>query len=89
MTSTKTPSKDWWLNSLLADEDLMVMSEVASTLGVATITVRRLLGKEGIQAPSKYYERGGYKVYLYTPEDVQELREHFYKRVRSRIAASK
>lgn len=84
MSSGRRPDSSWWLNSVIADSDLMVVSEVAATLGVHPATVRRAIGKHGLKAPSLVYEKGGYKVYLYTPEDVKELLKHFRELIKKR-----
>jgi len=53
------------------------ISEVAKMLDKSSHTVRRTIGKPGIHAPSYQVKQGGLEIYLYTPEDVEELREHF------------
>lgn len=55
------------------------LSEVGLMLNVSNTTLRRLLKKEEITAPSKIVTRGGLRMYLYTPEDVEELRKYFGK----------
>ena len=75
--------REWWLKKHLGPDD-MILSEVAATLKVSAPALRRLLGKEGLKAPSKEYRSGNYWVYIYTPEDVRELREHFDQRITQR-----
>lgn len=55
--------------------DYLRLSEVAEYLGVSTKTMRRWIGKKGVKAPSYVIEHGGMTMYVYTPEDVKELRE--------------
>lgn len=79
--TTPIPSGNWWLNDKLADEDLKVTSEVARILKVSVSTLRRARKDKTLKAPSQYYQKGGYLVYLYTPEDIRELRAHFSNRI--------
>jgi len=67
------------------DPEDLTMSEVAATLNVSTQTIRRLLNRDGLKAPSKEYRRGKFWVYIYTPEDVRELQEHLNQRISQRI----
>lgn len=55
------------------------LSEVAEMVGVHHKTLRRLIRKGVTKAPSKQFTRGGMRMYLYTPEDIEELKEHFKK----------
>lgn len=78
MTSSQS-KRAWWLAPILARDDLLVMSEVSTKIGVSVATLRRNLETEGLSAPSKKYTSpsGKYVVYCYTPEDVRELQEFF------------
>ena len=53
------------------------LTEAAKILNVAPITLRRLMRKHGIKAPSYQVNQGEMKVYLYTPDDLEELSEYF------------
>lgn len=53
------------------------LSEVAKMVNRSPNTVRRTIGKPGIHAPSYQVKQGGLEIYLYTPDDVEELRKHF------------
>lgn len=55
------------------------MSEAAKLVGVSQITLRRLLDNEDVKAPSEELVMGKAVTYLYTPEDIRELKEHFRK----------
>lgn len=55
------------------------MSEAAKLVGVSQITLRRLLDNESVKAPSEELVMGKVVTYLYTPEDIKELKEHFRK----------
>lgn len=65
----------------VAESGCYRLSEAAEMLGVAPITLRRLLKKPGINAPSKELvhegENGEYRTYLYTPADIKELKRYF------------
>ena len=53
------------------------LTEVAEILGLSVRTLRRLIPKGHTKAPSKQITVGGMKMYLYTPEDVQEIRDYY------------
>lgn len=61
----------------VAESGCFRLSEAADMLSVAPITLRRLLKSEDVKAPSRELVRGGYKTYLYTPEDIKELQRYF------------
>lgn len=52
--------------------------EVATELGVSKNKIRALMGAPGVKAPSYVKPLGtkGRKVFIYTPEDVEELRAY-------------
>lgn len=81
---TSSVSKTWWLREFITKHDLKTVSEVADILGVSQATLRRLTDSDAVKAPSQEYRVGKWWVYLYTEEDVQELKEHFQQRVQSR-----
>lgn len=64
----------------VAETGYLRLSEAAEILDVAPITLRRLLKNPDISAPSSEISRGGYKTYLYTPEDLKELQGYFKDR---------
>lgn len=53
----------------------IVASEVAETLGVSTNLVRKWVKDPEIKAPTYEVPYGKNKIYLFTPEDVEELRK--------------
>lgn len=53
------------------------LSEVAKILGVGTRKLRKLLDDPNIKAPSKQAWMGEMKVFLYSEEDVEELKQYF------------
>jgi len=76
-------SKEWWFKQHMDHND-MVVSEVAATLKVSEASIRKLINKEGVRAPSKEFRQGKYWVYIYTPEDVNELKAILAKRITPR-----
>lgn len=55
------------------------LSEVAQMLNLSEVTLRRLIRKGVTKAPSHTLRHGGMQMYLYTPEDVEELRRYYQK----------
>jgi len=55
------------------------LSEVAVLVGRSDITIRRLIRKKRIKAPSYQIRQGTSYYYLFTPEDVQELKDYYGK----------
>ena len=55
------------------------LSEVAEIVGVHHKTVRRLIRRGVTKAPSEQITRGGMRMYLYTPKDVEELKAYYKK----------
>jgi hypothetical protein len=64
----------------VAESGCYLLSEAADIIGVAPITLRRLLKNPEVKAPSRELIRGGYKSYLYTQEDLVELKRYFGSR---------
>lgn len=60
------------------------LREAAPLVGVSPTTLRRLLSSDEVKAPSKELLLGQMVVYLYTPEDIEELREYYRTRRSSR-----
>jgi hypothetical protein len=54
-------------------------AEVARELDVSVNTLRKLLTNPDLNAPSYIADWGGRQIYIYTPDDVTELREYFTK----------
>ena len=53
------------------------ISQVSEMLDIPVSTLRKWYRNvEELQAPSKQVKRGKMKIYLYTPEDVEELRAY-------------
>jgi Trk K+ transport system NAD-binding subunit len=67
--------------------DMMIARQVAELFGVNIETIRRLAraknedGKPRFTAPSKAAKSGDLVIWVYTPEDVDELAEYFGERV--------
>jgi hypothetical protein len=67
------------------DGDFMIAREVAEHFGVHVETIRRASrarnkdGTKRIKAPSKMTRTGDMFVYLYTPEDVEEIGQYLRK----------
>lgn len=57
------------------------LTEVAAMLNVSESTLRRHIRKGVSKAPSQQIVHGGMRMYLYTPDDVEELRRLFGKEV--------
>lgn len=49
--------------------------QVAKMIGCSQATVRTLIKNDRVKAPSKVAVRGQGYVYLFTPEDVEEVRD--------------
>lgn len=60
------------------------LSEAAELCSVHPNTLRRLLKNPKIKAPSKQMTHGGFRMYLYTLEDIEELREYFKEKAWAR-----
>ena len=56
------------------------LSEVSDLVGVSVKTLRRLIRKGHTTAPSKILTHGGMQMYLYTPKDVEEIKEYYRKK---------
>lgn len=65
------------------DGDYKTVKDVAAQFGVHKETIRRLCkaknedGTDKVHAPSKAMQQGGMLIYLFTPEDMDELAEYF------------
>lgn len=57
----------------------LVASQVADEIGCSVQLVRKLQKDKRVKAPSFEVPYGRNKIYLYTPEDVEELRQHLTK----------
>lgn len=53
------------------------LTTVAEELGVHPETLRRLTKSDRVKAPSKALLLGKMTIYLFTPEDEEELRQYF------------
>ena len=60
------------------------LTEVAEKLSCSVSTLRRLVDSPDLKAPSYETKTGQMKLYLYTEEDVEELRKHLNPQVTSR-----
>ena len=61
-------------------EGFMTISEVAEKLGKHETTVRRVSDEGRTQAPSFTAPFGRWDIRVYTPEDLEALREYFQVR---------
>lgn len=50
--------------------------EVAKEVGVSVQAIRKYAKSSDLKAPSKYAPFGNLKIYLYTQEDVQEIKDY-------------
>lgn len=57
----------------------LTANQVAKTLGVSIGKIRKLMDVESIEAPSYEIPFGNSKIYIYTPEDVDELRAYLIR----------
>lgn len=55
------------------------MADVARLIGVSVATMRKLLEVDELHAPSYIADWGKRQIYIYTPEDVQELQSYLAK----------
>lgn len=53
------------------------LSDVAKILNKSPATIRRLMRGKKVKAPSYKIEQGGMLVYLFTPEDIEEIRAYY------------
>lgn len=62
------------------DGEYYLLSEVASMVGVAEATLRKLIRADPpkVEAPSFLGEQGDMKIYLFTPADVAEIKDYFH-----------
>lgn len=66
------------------DGQYYMLSEVAELLGKNQMTIRRAMYNKRVKAPSLELNQGKMKIYLYTTDDIQELREYFSPKVTER-----
>ena len=62
------------------DGDFYMLREAAEMLGVSTQTLRKTVHDEKINAPSFWVMFGKLKIYLYTRDDIEEVRAWFKAR---------
>lgn len=60
-------------------KDLKTVGEVAEELGISESYVRKLSDSPKVKAPTYVAPFGQYEIRVYTPADVEELREHIHK----------
>jgi hypothetical protein len=66
------------------DGQYYMLSEVAAILGKDPMTLRRAMYNNRVNAPSYEVREGKMKVYVYTTDDIQELREYFAPKLTKR-----
>lgn len=59
------------------DGDYTTMRQAAAICGVHIETMRRLCRTDAVKAPSLATKRGKLVIYLFTDEDVEEVKEYF------------
>ncbi len=64
------------------------ISEVAADLGVSQSTLRRLAAKGAVKAPSYIVRQGGMSMYLYTEDDLHELKDYFKNKLEPRVESA-
>lgn len=64
------------------DGDYKTMRQVAEEVGVHIETLRRLCRTPRVNAPSNATKQGKLVIYLFTPEDVEEVKAYFADRDR-------
>jgi hypothetical protein len=64
--------------------DALVASQVAVEVGCSVEMVRKLQKNPDLKAPSFEVPYGRNKIYLYTPEDVEEIRQHLLEQRKPR-----
>jgi len=62
------------------DGDFKTMRQTAELVGVHIETLRRLCRTPRVKAPSKATKQGKLVIYLFTPEDVEEVKAYFNQR---------
>jgi len=66
------------------DGQYYLLSEVADILGKDQMTIRRAMYNKKVKAPSYEVWEGKMKVYAYTPDDIQELKDFFAPKLKRR-----
>jgi len=62
------------------DGEYFMLREVAAMLGISTQSLRKTVPNKSIEAPSFWVMFGKLKIYLYTRDDIDELRKHLEER---------
>lgn len=60
------------------DGEYYTMRQTAEMIDVHIETLRRICRTSRVKAPSKATTQGQLVIYLFTPEDVEEVREYFH-----------
>lgn len=87
MTEKRTPNSNGGVSPAARlvtnlDGKYYMLSEVAEILDKSTQTIRRSMKK--VNAPSRQVRQGGMVVYLYSEDDIQELRDYFAPQITMR-----
>jgi hypothetical protein len=74
--------KSKWLppaDKLVADQagEFYKLSDVARIVGKSATTIRRLMRGNRVKAPSYEVRQGDMVVYLFTPDDIEEIRRYY------------
>lgn len=69
--------------------EYLTMRQVSELCDVHIETLRRLCRTEKVNAPSRATRRGKLVIYLFTPEDVEEVKAYFENRDKLPITESR
>lgn len=57
--------------------EFYLLSEVAEMIGIAKNTLRRLIVTDAVSAPSYVGSLGGMSFYIFSTEDIEEIKDHY------------
>lgn len=60
------------------DGEYFTMRQTSEKVGIHIETLRRLCRTDRVKAPTKATKRGKMVIYLFTPEDVEEVLNYFH-----------
>lgn len=73
--NTKASPAEVYVRNL--NGEYYLLGEVAELVGIAKNTLRRLITTEKVKAPSLIGSLGGMSFYIFTKEDVAEIRDYY------------
>ena len=79
-TSDRLTPAEMYINQL--DGEYYRLSEVAEQVGISPQTLRRLIKspKKKVNAPSYVGHQGNMPIYVFSKEDLEEIRDYYQKR---------